>query len=419
MSTSRAAEFSHEIPRLLGVLGRGSEGLNWPEGEWDWKPFARACDDHQVTAFVYCRLKNMRGTAPPDLLEHLRRRFYAISARNYALAKKLVDLTSLLQGEGIPVLAYKGPAVAMAVYGDLTLRQYTDLDVVVRKEDLVKAVRVLTSRGFEPQPSFGRPQMTPYWCRPENPRHVGMAQEIPFRAPDKTYFVDLHWQLGYAFWRPFGPDVEGAWNRVAEQDIGPGRVSTFCREDLFLALCYHGTTHRWGILKWMLDIAQLLQEADKFDWSRIEEMIRDRPGARASASLGVLLAHEMLEAPIPVEALRILPATSRIHALAAAIREEILLYGKSSGSDHATLLQLETNSLVLLKYYAVWLFRYPVGLFREVFVQVNSKDRAIVALPGSMRYLYHLIRPLRLAVKHSLRVVRELGWTAGRTKVSS
>ena len=241
MSAPTGLAFSHEIPKLLRLLRGESNDLDCLPTEWDWQPFARACDDHQVAAFVFCRLKGKPKTISPGLLEYLRQRFYEISARNYRLAKRLVDVTSLLQKESIPVLAYKGPTLAMAIYGDLTLRQYQDLDLMVRKEDLVNAVSVMSCCGFQIQPTFARPQIGPYLVRPQKRRDVAVAEEIPFRSPSGTYYVDLHWQLGHDYWRAFSPDVDKIWDRIERQDLPLGRISTFCREDLFLALCFHGT----------------------------------------------------------------------------------------------------------------------------------------------------------------------------------
>jgi len=382
------------------------DDLRWPStAQWDWRAFAAACDEHKVASLVYCRLRELAGVqVPPGLLEHLGTRFYEISARNYHLARKLVELTALLEAARVPVLAYKGSAVAMVAYGDLALREHQDLDLLVREEHLIQAVGVMSRAGFEAQPQGNRPYFVPYLPQPENPKHVAWAEEIVFRAPDRNYFVDLHWRLGHDFWTAFSPDARKVWERSGRVSLPQGSVSTFCQEDLFLALCSHGTKHRWLCLKWLVDVARLLREAETWDWSRVEEMIRIRPGAGVSASLGILLAHELLDAPIPAEAARMLPAGKRVPAAAAAMRDEILLHGQTSGNYYDTLLELEGRPLARMKYRATVVVRAPAGLFREVFVQVSDKDRALTHLPEKLQFLHHLIRPARLVVKHSGRV---------------
>lgn len=398
MSKAHSGSFSHEIPALFSLLSGRLDAFPFEE---DWRPFAEACDLHQVSTFAYCRLQAISKNIPAGLLDHLRQRFYEVSARNYQLAKKLIDLASLLQNAAIPVLAFKGPALAMAVYGDLALRQYQDLDLVIHQEHLVKAVDLLTRSGFQLTPTFSRPQITPYLCNPRNPRHVARAEEIPFRAPDGSHYVDIHWKLGHGFWRPFGPDIDRIWDRVEKQDLPQGSVSTFCREDLFLSLCYHGTKHRWVTLKWLLDVAELLRNAETFDWSRIEEMARIQPGLCASASVAILLANQLLSAPVPPLAERILPPTSRSLVLAAAIRDEILASGHSTKDSCATLLELEPRPLARMRFRATWIARYPGSVVRELFVRVDAKDRALVSLSPKFQFLYHVIRPLRLLARSS------------------
>ena len=404
------------IRRLLHLLVQqeGSDPGWPPAAAWDWRTFAETCDTHQLAPFIHCRLQRLPKTAiPPELLKYLRARFHQACANNYRLATQLVSLTSLFESEGVSVLAFKGPSLAMAVYGGLSLRQCNDLDLVIRKDQLLKGAQLMTGWGFQATPTPARPQIRPYLCRPENPRHVERGKEIEFRSPDGTFYVDLHWQLGDRFWRCFAPDVEKLWDRAARQDLPQGSVSTPCREDLFLALCAHGTRHRWLCLKWLLDVAELLRKAGTLDWSRIEEMARIRPGAGAAANVAVILARDLLEVPIPPELERILPATGRTLALATAVREELLLRGQTSGDEHTTLLALEGHSGARLNYRAVRILRYPESLFRQIIIEVGPNDRRLIRLPQKFQFLYHVIRPVRLVVTHCQRVARTLWRMAG------
>lgn len=173
--------------------------------------------------------------------------------------------------------------MAMAAYGDLSLRQYEDIDMLVHVEDVSKAVEMLFSRGFHPIRGHS-----------ERYKNVKLYHEITLAAPDASYAVDLHWQLAPPYARVFGPDVRALWLRAANLHLPFGDVPVLCREDLFLALCQHGTRHRWWQLKWLFDVAELLRNAETMDWSGIEDIIKISPMVRASASLAALLAHELL-----------------------------------------------------------------------------------------------------------------------------
>jgi len=391
-----------ETRRLLGLLAqpRGAAVELPAAAAWDWERFAELCDAHQLAPYVYWRLTGPpRSAVPAGLLERLRKRFHAVCGRNYRLAKKAVDLTAKLENEGVHALVYKGPSLAMSVYGGLALRPYNDLDLLIRKEHHARVVQLMTGWGFQIAPKPAVPHVRPYLGRPEDPRNVERTQEIEFCAPDNTYYADLHWQLGDIFWRSLNPAVEKFWDRAERQALPQGSVSTLCREDLFLTLCAHGNRHRWFCLKWLLDVAELLRKPETLDGSRIEEMVRDRPGAGASACVAVILARELLKAPVPSEIERILPATCRTLAFAGAVREELLSKGETSGDEHTTLLALEARPVARMKYRASRIIYYPVGLFREIFIQISPKDRALIRLPNRLEFLYHLVRPVRLIVK--------------------
>jgi hypothetical protein len=380
-----------EIRSLLLLLrGAAGDHLGSPHLEQcDWRTFARSCDNHQIAPLIFCRLRDLAGdSVPSGLLEHLRARFYAVSAHNYHLARKLVELTSLLEARDIPVLAYKGPAVAMAVYGDLALREYQDLDLVVRTEHLLRAVDLLTRNGF----NFAQ-----YSYVPKHSRNLARHQEVTLQAPDKTYFVDLHWQLAPNHARTFSIDVEKLWDRTETLELPNGNISTLCREDLFLALCCHGTVHRWSLLKWLLDVAEILRQPERLSWARIKDMTAGRPAAIAAASLAVLLARDLLGVPVPAEAETSLPATQRTRDVAAAIRQEILLRSQTSGNNHTALLGLDGGLLAWLKYLSM---QYPAWFFHHAIVRICPKDHAVVRLPQKLQFLYYLVRPARLVVKH-------------------
>jgi len=358
----------------------------------------------QIAPLIFCRLRDLAGdSVPSGLFEYLR----ALSARNYHLARNLVDLTSLLEARHIPVLAYKGPAAAMAIYGDLALRQYEDLDLVIHQEHLSRTLDLTAQRGFRIVPYSSRCgfHFVPHDIRPDNPKHIAKYHVVTLRAPDNTFFVDLHWQLANDDARAFSPAIEKVWDRAERLELPHGSVSTFCREDLLLALCYHGTKHRWSCLKWLLDIAELLRKAETLDWSLIQEMTADTSLAGASTALALLLAGELLGVMVAPEARKALPVTQRTICVASTIREEILMAGHADRNNHATLLQLEGRFLAWMKYLC---FRYPGWWLDGVFGQVSPNDRSLITLPEKLQFLYHFIRPIRLVVKHSRRAFSTL-----------
>jgi hypothetical protein len=397
MLTANSECFSHEIPNLLRLLLPKSDDPDWLPLEWNWQSFARACDHHHVAALAFCRLTAIqRKTIPPGLSAYLRQRFYETSANNYRLAKELVCITDLLQEHHIPALAYKGPAVAMIAYGDLALRQYQDIDLLIRSKDVGNAVGLLTRRGFETEP---------FSCQPDNAKQVSRNHLIELAAPHKSYYIDLHWNLAQNRAKAFCPDVDDIWDRTEAIQLPHGRVSTLCREDLFLALCFHGTKHRWCRLKWLIDIVEMLRSADSMDWDRIEKTTVKRPLARVALSLAVQLATGLLDTPVPAAVPGLLHVTERTRSVYFALRDEIFARGYTTVDAEKDLPRLERSVVAWLSY----LYRhYPRFWFVHALVRIYPQDRVFVSLPEKLDFLYHSVRPFRLTAKYGMRLARRL-----------
>jgi hypothetical protein len=332
-------------------------------------------------------------------MDRLRARFYQVSAYNHRLAMLLVELGAEFEHCGIPFLALKGPAVAMAAYGDLCLRQYEDIDILVRVGDVSRAVELFSRCGFSPAPGHS-----------ERSQHVKLYHEVTWSAPDGSYSVDLHWQLAPPYARIFGPDSGAVWARAGSLRLPFGDVPVLGREDLFLALCQHGTRHRWWQLKWLFDVGELLQQSGSIAWASIEDVFRTHPMARPPACLAMTLARDLLGIKIPPGIHRMLQPSERTYALAQAIGNEFLACGQTNRSAHDTLLGLEHRSLVRARYMAGEAIQYPL---KEILFTITEKDLQFVRLPEKLRFLYYCIRPLRLLVQHGRAAARRI-WSMAR-----
>jgi hypothetical protein len=56
----------------------------------------------------------------------------------------------ILEGRGIPAIPYKGPVLAASLYEDLAVRPFSDLDILIKRKDVLKAMDLMTSLGYRP-----------------------------------------------------------------------------------------------------------------------------------------------------------------------------------------------------------------------------------------------------------------------------
>jgi adenylate cyclase class IV len=101
-------------------------------------------------------------TMPSDILDELGAYFRANNIRNLSLTRELLRLSREVETRGIPVIPYKGPILAALAYGNLALREFGDLDVLVRTQDVLRAKELLASFGYRPAYRLTRAQEAAY-----------------------------------------------------------------------------------------------------------------------------------------------------------------------------------------------------------------------------------------------------------------
>ena len=198
----------------------------------------------------------------------------------------LAALLDAFDGAAIPVIPLKGPHLAEALWEDPGLRPFTDLDLLVRRADVPRAVELLGTLGYRALE----------WERPlaYELAHATAAVFVPAAADPSAFPVDLHWDLvGFpAGARPHGLDVEEVWARAERAEAGGRPVLRLAREDLLLYLALHLAVHHpLAGAAWEPDVALLLRRhGGDLDWERVVERAR-----RWSVSGAVYLALRLVE----------------------------------------------------------------------------------------------------------------------------
>src|SRR5690606_4099976 len=141
-----------------------------------------------------------------------------------------------LEAEGIPILPFKGPSLSMQAYGDISLRQFVDLDILVKPRHFDKAIRVLKNAGYVPITESS-------WLKRKS-LFFTRKKDIGLVSTDRKVRIELHWKLsGTHFAMPL--EIDQLWRRLETVDIGGKKLRSLPLRDLFVYLCLHGSRHGW------------------------------------------------------------------------------------------------------------------------------------------------------------------------------
>jgi hypothetical protein len=214
------------------------------------------------------------------------------TSRAFALSRtlQLVDLAKGLTEAGIPTIVLKGPAIAIAAYGDCSRRTFADIDLLVPKSDLAAAHELLLSRGYAPDFS---PEMIGALVRGQH--------ALEFAGTGSH--VEIHWSLLSRHLRfDLGPDE--LWREARELQCAGYGIMALAPHHLFLYLCAHGAKHEWMVFRWICDVAQLARRLTPSEAIRVNDLA-GRTNSKRIVALALRLVRETFgeeQSPFPAEA---------------------------------------------------------------------------------------------------------------------
>jgi hypothetical protein len=367
---------------------------NLIQGGVDWACLLRMAGSHGVAPLLYRSLNTACPEAvPQDVLDQLRSRFRANGRRNLLLTGELIRLLNAFEASGILAIPFKGPALAAGVYGNLALREFGDLDVLVHERDVAKARELLIFLGYQPQYRLTRAQEEAF---------LRYEREYSFAHVDTGNVVELHWRVAPKPF-PFSIDTDHLWECLQRVSVGGNTVPTFSPEDLFLFLCAHGAAHLWVRLGWICDVAELIRVYPNLNWERLMNRARAL-GIERMLLLALFLASDLLQAPLPEKISKKVRADAKVGELATQVYEQLLPATERSqqmfdGEAHFHPFHLKVMERPRDKiWYCVRQATMPI-----------LKDWALRPLPTYLFPLYRILRPIRLVGKYGRRSLERLG----------
>ena len=275
----------------------------------DWEQVVEVASANGVAPLVLRQLDARALDLPEEARSSLRRSSRQTSIRAMHLADELRTILDDLDHAGVSALPFKGPTLALASYGDLALRPFRDLDLLVPRAGLSRAVDRLQSLGYE-------------WTVDAPRLDDSAVLGGPFTRPLAAEFrlhrgpatVELRPRVGSPS-RPLDLAFEGLWERRETVRLAEHPVPALSPEDRLLVLAYHGVKHRWDRLKWICDVAETTRAADGLEWGTLLERAR-ASGARRKLCVALALADALFDAAVPAWVL--LEARSDPRAVALA-----------------------------------------------------------------------------------------------------
>ena len=201
--------------------------------------------------------------------------------RSWLLHNRLVHAARpalvVLREAGLDAMVIKGVSLAERVYGDRGVRWITDVDIVVREGEAVRALDVLLCHGWRSDDST-------YSAEDLFERNHAVAL-----VDGRGGSIDLHRRLLYLSRAGLDGPV---WDRAVLTNLGDTPVFMACLADELLVALVHGWAwSRVPSIRWIPDVAAIAPQLGPDDWKvLIDESRRRQVSYRVWAALRAVQA---------------------------------------------------------------------------------------------------------------------------------
>jgi hypothetical protein len=362
----------------------------------NWHYVLQIASLNGIVPLLYTHLKKIcPDLIPNDIMNQLNGMYVTNSKKNLAGSATLLTILTAFSKNDIIAVPFKGPVIAERVYGSVSLRQFSDLDILIKKRDTLKACNLLAENGYEAEVMlYGK----------KGEEYLEFENSISFFCNRGRPSIDLHWEMTGRYLLN-SMDMDTLEGNLEYSGFLGQKVLSISDDLTLIYLCIHGTSHCWEKLEWLCCFAEMIRRKDKREILQIIELA-GKMGCKRMLYLGFYLGYDLLDVTLPAEVLQRIVNDKRVVSYGKKAKK-IIFDQKSSSLKHAEWrfsplhIQIRDSYLDRVRY-AIYLYTAP-----------TIKEWTKFPLPSWLTPLYRIIRPLRLGItfifgnRDSLRKVKE------------
>ena len=226
----------------------------------DWDYLIKAIIDRGIGPLFFKKLTLLSNSSqiPENIKNKLQQVYYKTLSRSTILYMHFRKIAEAFAVENIPVIVLKGIYLSEWLYQDIGLRQFSDIDLLVKEEDGLKCLAILAELGYKPIDDIRSNYVKNNLEIIHYPPMVlnGASIEIHIKLQRKSEKYHLF--------------VDDLWKNAISETVNNTFVFALNNNDLLIHLCIHLDKHfREGHVQFTCfnDITNLLDKvANIIDW---------------------------------------------------------------------------------------------------------------------------------------------------------
>jgi len=358
----------------------------------DWDKFQKLAVRHKVIQLIYVTLnKKYRAYVPDNSHDEIKKVFLLNCAHNLYFTAVFHKIIDYFNENNMTCVPLKGPVISEQLYGDISLRVFSDLDILVPEENAFQAFNLLITKGFTPELNLNKKQFEAY---------MNSEDHMILTLGKKKLIVELHWELSDRYLsKPF--TFEQIKHQLCEYNFNGKKILTFSREDLLVYLCLHGSKHIWENFELIFLIATLLKS--DLDWEKILLLARTTRCYK-KLLLGASLCSRFFNCALPDKIRSLIADSPEIKKL----DQYVTLLLLAPIENH--LWDISKSKFTRYQFASLDRFQDKIRYFFFMVLFPTNNDWTAAAIPGKYSFLYYFTRPVRLfynLLKQKSRLIRK------------
>ena len=223
---------------------------------------------------------------PSQFQEVIKRAYLRTAVHSVRLVEAMNQVCTALAQSGIEAAPFKGAVLSQRIYNASDMRQSLDIDLMIKRADVMQALKVLADCGYQHFVSESKAAKV-----------AKRAFSFEMRNPRNGVLLDLQWDIANGYCKSAYTEEE-LFRQTAPVKIEHYIFSTFNETVTLYLISVHGAKNSWCELKALLDLAMMLKKGDSAPLAEVAFRMQ-RQGTLNMLLVGALLVRKLLGLDIP------------------------------------------------------------------------------------------------------------------------
>jgi hypothetical protein len=364
------------------------------DNDIDWGNFIKLCRKHRIRPLVYRII--LKTNLPREIQEIINRELIKLTIKSLEQAKETERVILLLNTKGINVIPYKGTAFSKQFFGNINMRESSDIDLIISPEDLPMTIKILENDNYIAS-------LKDHYEKIGHEKYIKCYKDFcfaKFNNKVREHYIEFHFNIiTKKIYIPISLNIFNT-NLADTTSLIKEEIKILNPAEHFKAIIlHHMLMDNMGYLKTIVDVTQALNELKLNDISKDSNSIELKILRELNSIYNLEIVTSLINDLIGIE----FKLNNKKKTKNNILTKRILYNSyRKVRENKIPIWNALTHHSLYIKYTALFynknrnkfLFFLKVSYF--IIINPQPSDYKLLKLSKSFYFLYFLIRPFRV-----------------------